>query len=335
MRIKSVSPRSAFSVIELLTAMVILSIIMLAVITVIGESSAIWRRASNKIESFQAARSAFEILTRNLSQATLNTYYDYDNPDSPTRYLRRSELHFVLGQAGDGLPGTSGTGQAVFFQAPANVVEEANTGTYGQMPGLLNSCGYYVEFDEEQYLPSHVSRPTPLYRYRLMQLVVPTEQNQIYNVSNPAPGDFSWFSPFASSDALPIADNVVALILLPKDPVINDDDPAAGAIPPANFTYNSRLGITDNPQPIFANQLPPIVLVTMIAISEQSANLITEGSSQPSVITSALAGKFTSASSYLSDIEAVQDALNSATPPVNYRIFSSAVPLRESKWTKE
>ncbi len=339
---RSILRNRAFTIIELLTAMVILSIIMLAVVTVIGESSAIWRRASNKIESFQASRAAFETLTRNLSQATLNTYYDYDDPNSPTFYVRRSELAFVLGPAGKaGLPGTSGTGQAVFFQAPASVYDETSStkSPYRELPDLLNTCGYFVQFDRDVITPDHVKSSSDSYRYRLMQLVVPTEQNTIYDIVNPkspVPTDFSWFDSFVG-DALPIADNVVALFLLPKDPEIASDDPAAGAIT-GDYTYNSREGFPASkgtPQAIFSHQLPPIILVTMIAISEQSANLIESGSSEPNEIAGALAGKFLNSANYSSDLESVREALNSATPPIDYRIFTSAIPMRESKWTKD
>ncbi len=124
-----------------------------------------------------------------------------------------------------------------------------------------------------------------------------------------------------------MADNIIALILRPRDPQ------TSGSTAPNNsYTYDSTSGATSSPQPITANQLPPVIDVTMIAIDESSARRIESGSSQPSVISSALANRFTTPSLYESDLQQVTSALASAN--IAYRVFSSSVAIRESKWSK-
>ena len=78
--------------------------------------------------------------------------------------------------------------------------------------------------------------------------------------------------------------------------------------------------------------MPPVLQVTMVAIEEAAARRIDAGASQPSAITAALSGRFTDPASYQTDLGELERQLNAAHIP--YRVFSSAVPIRESKWTK-
>ncbi len=112
--------RRGFTLIEILVAIAVLSVLMVLVFSVIEDTSRIWRRSTAKIEAFQDARNAFQLITRTLSQATLNVYYDYfDSGGSsmaayqrasnssalesftPDRYGRQSELSFQIGPNGD------------------------------------------------------------------------------------------------------------------------------------------------------------------------------------------------------------------------------------------
>lgn len=311
--------RRGFTLVELLVASSILVLLMGLVFSVISQTSLIWSRSMDKIESFKGARLAFETITTNLSQATLNTYLDYDNEVTPQYYLRKSELKFVSGAAGSGtLPGTANTGYAFFFQAPLGYTSGT---TYNGIELLLNTCGYFVSFTTNSSIPDHVVTGRNAYRYRLMQLLVPTESNNIYSTPD-------WFfSQSQTSYAKPIADNVIALIVRPQDPGATATD-----LPNNQYPYDSTLNATVNPQPVTANQLPPVVQVTMVAIDESSAKRLENGSTEPAVIASALAGKFTDPASYSTDLDALGKSLSSHR--INYRVFSSAVPIRESKWTK-
>lgn len=318
----------AFTILELLVATAILSVVLVVVVSVIGQASTVWRRSTDKIEAFQGARAAFDLLTRNLSQATLNTYLDYDDPSHPTRYLRKSELRFL--SQPNGALGTVNTGQGIFFQAPASFTGDA--ARFGGLEGLLNTCGYYVEFGSDaNSKPTFVTAPDK-YRYRLKQLLVPTENNKVYEMATS--GDQSWITAF-TANALPVADNIVALIIRPQDPGMTTPALSGVTVPnlTTDYTYDTARSFSGD-QPLTSNQLPPVIEVTMIAIDENSAKRIESGASEPNAIKSALVGKFTDPARYAMDLQELENAFNAATPPISYRVFSSAVPIRESKWTK-
>jgi len=328
--------KAGFTLIELMTAMAVLSLILAVLFLVIGQTSGVLRRSTARIEAFQSARMGFDLLTRNLGQATLNTYLDYayDNGSNqpPTRYLRKSELGFVVGPAGgaatapDGsaatLPGSVDTGQAVFFEGPLNYV--TNTATYSGMESLLNACGYYVSFTDSRPQPAHVTGGANPYRYRLVQMLAPSEANTAYQagIGN------GWFSSpaFQTNFAMPVADNVIALVIRPQDPGANPPDLTD------DYVYDSRQNAAANPQPATANQLPPNLNVTMVAIDEDSAKRLDNGSSPPSAIAQALQGKFQQVAKYQTDLDDLEKKLLVAG--IQYRVFNSSLPLRESKWTK-
>jgi uncharacterized protein (TIGR02599 family) len=318
---------------ELIVAMAVFVVMMGLVMSIIGQMSGIWKYSSRQIEAFQSARAAYDLMTYSLSQATLNTYLDYADANnswmteanastfSPKRYIRRSELRFLSAAAGSGpVPGTAGTGQAVFFQAPLSYTESA---AYENMESLLNICGFYVEFGSDQaYLPDHVPASSAKYRYRLMQLLVPTEQNNVYRDGT---GN-GWFSDHVSQ-ARPIADNIIAVVIRPRDPSAGDDEAPNDA-----YGYDSAYQAMNDPQPVQAHQLPPMVEVVMIAIDGDSALRIDNGSTEPAQITTALEGRFEDRSRFEDDLSGVKAALTAAQ--IEYRVFSGVIPLRESNWSK-
>lgn len=322
------SSGGAFTLVELLVAMTVLILIVALVLSIITQASSVWRRSNEGMEAFQSARLGFDLITRNLSQATLNTYLDYDDPTNPTRYLRKSELAYLSAPAGlNNLPGTAGAGEALFFQAPASY---ATNDLYKNMEALLNTCGYFVSYTTNNSLPAHVAAggsPNP-YRYRLMQLLAPTEENKIYAA---AAGN-AWFTNYTGSNFVrPVADNVIALIIRPQDPAVLP--PAQADIVTNSFTYDTRANALASPQPVTAHQLPPVVQVTMVAIDETAAKRLDDGSAQqPLLISGALSGKFQTPAAFETDLSQLEDSLNANR--IGYRVFSSAVPIRESKWTK-
>jgi uncharacterized protein (TIGR02599 family) len=134
------------------------------------------------------------------------------------------------------------------------------------------------------------------------------------------------------SSVTPVADNVIALIAWPRLPSSEDPD-GFSLITADSFDYNSQASALILPQKITANQLPPVVEITMIAISEASAaRLDDKTGNPPAVIQTALNGRFEDVSKYRDDLKAVSDALSNAH--VEFQIFSTSVPLRESKWSK-
>ena len=71
----------------------------------------------------------------------------------------------------------------------------------------------------------------------------------------------------------------------------------------------------------------------MVAIDENSANRIENGSTPPSAIIDALEGLFQTSNSdkLLEDLETLETKLVEAR--INHRIFRTVVPMRESKWS--
>lgn len=199
-------PRShpAFTLVELMISITILVILMLVVTQVIGIVQRNWVRSNARVSQFREARVAFDTLTRNLSQATLNTYWE--SAADPFRTdaagqqvtraranLRQSELQFVCGPTTKLLTSASGSkenypGHAVFFQAPLGVTRlvaannnQANT---ENMVNLLCGRGYFVEWgDDQPYRPPFLNQltsvPTRL-RLRLMEYSPTAEMNLIY-----------------------------------------------------------------------------------------------------------------------------------------------------------
>jgi uncharacterized protein (TIGR02599 family) len=335
----------AFTLIEMLAAMAVLIVLLGIIVGVTNSVSTTVRRASAGVDALANARTGFDLINRTLSQATLNTYWEYDNPLSPTQYLRQSDLQFVIRQNTQ----NPGYGQEVFFAAPETYSSNA---ALRSTRGLLNGCSIFVHFGGSQdFRPSGITADKS--RYRLMVGLQPTEQLQIFNrparTANQAESAYraavqtywdalGWITSLQNGPATvgpavtPVADNVIALIAWPRLP--SSEDPAGlSLISNDSFDYNSQAGALILPQKITANQLPPVIEITMIAISEASAARLDDKSgTPPAAIQTALQGRFEDVSKFRDDLKAVSDALSSAH--VEFQIFSTSVPLRESKWSK-
>ncbi len=143
----------AFTLVELLVSTAIIALLMVILAQMTGQTSNTWHYTSSKAEQFRDARNAFDTMTRRISQATLNTYWDYDSYEKPTEFVRRSELRFICGPVQNGPIGpslsysdpvtskpvgpwrldTSGAtaprpSHGIFFQAPFGFVAAVNSG---------------------------------------------------------------------------------------------------------------------------------------------------------------------------------------------------------------
>src|SRR5579871_1790894 len=180
-----------FSLPEILVAVAILLILVLVLAAVTSTVSKTYLQTSAKTGQFTAAQNAFESLTRRLSQATLNTYLDYEDASNktdqnysangggaaysflPTHYGRQSELRFIAGNLASNDPNFGANispgrpTHAVFFQAPLSMT---NTSGLIGLSRLLNICGYYIEFNQDPEVPSVLNALKPRYRFRLMEL---------------------------------------------------------------------------------------------------------------------------------------------------------------------
>jgi uncharacterized protein (TIGR02599 family) len=112
-----------FTLVEMLISVTILSVLMLMLTSTVSNVQTVVTRSQSQAEEFKESRQAFELMSRRLSQATLNGYwgYVYQDPKAkdavPLYYDRQSDLHYVQEKVATLVPDTGGNGHAVFFQA--------------------------------------------------------------------------------------------------------------------------------------------------------------------------------------------------------------------------
>ena len=68
---------AAFTLVEVIVASGIVVVIMGVLLAMTDQTQRLVKSTSSKVEQFQDARVGFEALTRRLSQATLNSFWDY------------------------------------------------------------------------------------------------------------------------------------------------------------------------------------------------------------------------------------------------------------------
>ena len=356
--------RPAFTLVELLVSMVIMLLLLVVLVAMVNQTSVVWRRTDARIEQFSGARNGFEALTRRLSQATLNTYLDYvdinGNPRTtttnmaafvPVRYARQSELRIL---SGPGLAGSATTTpprptQAAFFAAPLGFV--ADTTDYGGLENLLNTWGYYIEFNSNgstglNIKPPFVKSPDR-YRFRLMEMMQPSETMTIYKYTSGIANykGTSWFTDgLAQTGASHVlAENIVALVLLPK---LSPGDQAAGnytdgSLAP-NYLYDStgtNMPTVSDPNLDPINQLPPVITVTMVAVDETSYSRFQGMStSMPAALGSGTLfqsvgdTKNPSNAGFAQDLQTLEATLQ--TNRLNYRVFTTDVSIKAAKWSR-
>jgi uncharacterized protein (TIGR02599 family) len=327
------SPCGGFSLLEALVSMAVLSGILVVCFGILNTTGKAWKASSEKIDEFQSARRAFERITRTLSQATLNTYYDYYDSSRtrrqpsnastfvPDLYGRQSELQFISGKSLVTGSHTQVT-HSVFFVAPLGYTQ---TTGYSEMAKLLDAMGYFIEFDSDgtsrpDFLAQLTNPPAVRWRYRLLEFRQPSESLSIYQVS-----DHSWISSGLAASSPPvyvIAENIIACVILPK--LAEDATTLASA-----YEYDTRTTWTSGTQPATMHQLPPIVQVVLIAVSEASMARVQNGSAVPDLGFS-YSEVFQTAANLEADLTSVTDALE--RKHLHYRIFRADVALREARW---
>ncbi|HEY0256386.1 MAG TPA: Verru_Chthon cassette protein C [Candidatus Methylacidiphilales bacterium] len=358
--------RRGFTLVEMLVATAILVIIVGILFGMTQEMSKVWTSSAGKIEAFRTSRGAFDALTRTLSQATLNTYYDYFDSSGvsasspgfngrPFSYGRQSDLQFVSGQGNlllTGLTGYNVVSHAVFFTAPLGMTTTSN---YVSLNTLLNACGFYVVYGPDSVRPNFLPA-TPRYRYRLMQFVQASDALSIYVAGNK--GTPQWYLPPVQADFggtpatsnFVLAENVIALILLPKLAAQDEiwaetnysiSSPLGTALAP-NYSYDSSkvgqggavnpsTGQSQAPMLNSLNQLPPVIQVTMVTLDESSAVKLGNTTAAPNARLGLTTSLFTQAQNYKADLKSLTDTLSAGH--LNYRVFQTDVALRAAKWS--
>ncbi len=338
---------SGFTLVELLVAMAVLAILVVVFAQIFRITAFTWSSTRQKVDSFQSARAAFEILKTQLASATLNPCLDYVDATGnfrlpsnaktfvPAGYARTSELHFLSGLTPgikSGAMAATHPGHAIFFQTPA--AYSLNASLRG-LPGLLNACGFYVEYgDGNDIRPDFMSTLAmpSRYRYRLYQVLQPTERLRIHAGSGQ-----SWIESADRSRGV-LAENVIALIVLPT---LSESDElrATGEITrnylTEDYRYDTRAwdGGTKTPRTVRTrNQLPPIVRLMLVAVSEESMLKMEVSSTTP--FASLFVELFENPADYAQDVEKLKKRLGALSPPLDYRIFQTDVALNEAKWSE-
>lgn len=378
--------RHGFSLIELMVATGVLAMMLVIVFQMLKGTQRTWRTTRQDVGEFKDARQSFEEMTRRVGQATLNSYYSYRYDTVTVRnvplrmgreFIPQSELHFVSGPVdvlGLQTKGNRQVGKrythAVFFQAPFGFCVEDDPKDdrrlhYEKMNGLLNSWGYFIEFntdelDRPQFFTALNNAPRPRPRYRLMEFRQPTEYLTIYKLNLREKTEagqaelYQWFNKGLYSvnsewnttldgreekgffrTTRVVAENICGMILHPREPDEKREASVDELAP--DYVYDSRRFQWDGSNKLATrsrHQLPPVIDVTFIAVDEGSFNTycqregIKSADQDPELI-----GKdyFKVAKDFRKDLEKVELALKEKK--LDYRIFNTSIRIRESKWT--
>lgn len=347
-----------FSLLELIVAVAILSVMLVLVSGMVSFFLSISASNRSVTSGEQAARESVGYLTHRLSRATLNNYFDYVNASGqfrspgnaatfePDDFRLSSDLHFICGPASDvlGRPSASYPGSAVLFQASFGEMA-ANS---NHLNGLLNACGFFVEFSRDTGRPSFLDGfvPDEPYRYRLVEVVEPAESFSVFASTKPiaeVPGyDRTWVDNLLSSRRVVVADNVILLLVLPKlseamEITLTGGSDADYLAP--EFLYDSRAWEMGSSNALLSersfNALPPSLEVVLVTISEQAAQRLDSGSTPP--LSDAFAGLFADSSVLHpkvgdeGDLVRFENRLRDRR--VDYRVSRFEVPIQAARWT--
>ena len=322
---------AGFSLIELLVTLVILSLILVVLLQFMTSLEQEWRTTAS--DPFAEASAAFETMAARLAEATLEPYQDFvdatgtfrasgANGFVPDHLTRQSNLAFVCGPtAGPGgwltSSGETTAGDCVFFVAPTGYSQtEAHQG----LERLLNAQGYFVEFGAPTGMPGFILPAGQRYRWRLTQLVQPSEALQIYAL----PSSVSWVQSLMqpATPTSVLAENVIALIVMPEWPSVGANN---ATVTNVSYSYDSR----NAGSPLTRNQLPPRLTLALVAIDEASAQILAtkNGTQPPALIASTL---FANAANLQADLTSLDAALTAQK--VGHRIFQRKISLAGSAW---
>ena len=349
----------AFTLLEILISMALLSILIVVMSQVVSGIGSAWKRTSNKMGQFSEGRAALESISRTLSQATLNPYWDYQRASvtsPPTGYFRQSELRFLSGPASVIGLGGARVSHALAFQAPLGLTSGTSVVDTAGLHSLLNTCGYFIEFGSDASLrPSFLGTRVPLrYRYRLFEMRQPADELAIYTYTSGTDSSGQskaltyagkdWFLTPLSSSKPPVqflAENVVAMIVLPQ---LAEADQTNYGLTPASLAPRYLYDSSGDGQKLVdallgsKNQLPPVVSVMIVAVDEASFSRF-QGSSTTMPASLGLANLFQTVgdtldatqAGYARDLQTLETNLR--TNHINYHIFTAKIAIPGSKWS--
>lgn len=354
------SASRAFTLVELLASMAVLSVLMVILAQVLSDTQRSWGRAKARTEEFREARSAFDGIAARLTQATLNSYWGYklDGNGNPVLYQRQSELHYVNGPVMTLLPaGTPAAGHAVFFQAPLGQCLD-ETGAVASTPAglenLLNGWGWYALYESDlprrpDFLVSGSAHPEKK-RFRLMEFRQTTEKLSLFQLTPDPKGGtmpipwieaqtgkdnlYKWFRDTLAADSQPVAENILAILIQPVWPSPAGQTGASTDAAPGYIFDTRRHQWPDGTALAYRSrhQLPPMLRLTLIALDERDWGGL--DSEQADELAEALrelvnARLFKLAADYEKDLQQLEAELGRRR--LSFRIFSTAVQIPAAK----
>ena len=315
--------RLAFSIIEMCAASAISLVLIATMLSIVNYVTTVWLRTRGNTQTFAVAADTFDSMTRKLSQAMLNTYWSYDNPAQPTRYVRASELHFVVGKASQllGLPAASYPGSAVFFQAPLGRTLDGHT---SKLTTRLNATGFFTGFGGTPGVPALLqSVVPPNYRFRLFEWMEPTSELSVYST----PSGTDWFRQDAgegqaSGNLSVTGANIIGFFVLAEYP-----------LPDGTWKQSYQYDSRNDSDAQTLNQLPPQLRVVLAAIDDASAIRLAAfyGTTPPPITPPA--GTFQDPGQFDTDLAGWETQLSAHIPKISWRIFSTTIQIPNSRWS--
>ncbi len=341
---------AAFTLVELLVSMTITMILVMVIFQIINSTQQTLTRTKAQTEAYRDARSAFESMARQLSQATLNSYWDYDDPASPKLYLRDSELHYVSGP-GEKLIGTglNISGHAAFFQGPLGYANVASTDAAAGLTELLNALGYYVAYNSDipqrpTFLQTETVTNPEKKRFRLMACRQSSDKLSLYqpsagtgsapllSVATTSAALYSWFRSDLDASSQTLADNILAVFIQPQLP--------ASAVVPTDYLSDTRA------HQLAANrlspgaraaqsrhQLPPVLKLSIIALEEKSwgkMSATVADQTATALMQMVNTTLFQNPANFDKDLASLETELDKRR--LGHHVFSTSVAIRSAKW---
>lgn len=353
--------RRGVTLIEILVALSILVIVMLAITAAMGTMQNLWVRVRGKADAFRNTRIALDTMVQRVNQATLNSRWE-PNTDVATMVaepqVRASDLHFVSGPAATLLSdGTRYIGHAMFFQGPygepASDDVQQTPLTYDQLSHTLCGWGYFVEFGSDaserpSFLSDVQDRFPPRRRFRLWEFRQPAQDLSLFEMGTQTPPKpkideaasheqiYEWFiQPLRESDprrrhASVVAENILALIVTPFDPARVESGNQYRQAPDGHFdSRRHQWEPGTDAGKLSRNRLPPALRLSVVALSEDSWMRMTEGELESAAtrLRSEISNRFTQPGNVEQDIDALTATLNQMK--IGYRIITLNLKMPE------
>ena len=353
---------AAFTLVELLVSTGVVALLAAVLFALVSHFTDDMHAARSTAEKFQTAQRAFEMLTRRVGQATLNSYWEsYVVSGTLRRYQRISELRFACGpmQAGanplnDPRAKAQRTypGHGIFFQATTGQTGLTRDPALSGLENLLNTWGYFVEAGPDDlkapaFLPPEAA--TQRIAPRLMELREPTQQLCLYRYTSGSANKyagFEWFrTPLADRTLVrTVAENIAALIIQPKLTTQETERLLPGAseeerdafLAPQLFYHSATVPPPAiEPARNMRHRLPATLEITMVALDAATvARLYQPGDLDPLKLRDA----FYNARTLRDELQIdpghpERDSLERRliAAHANYRLFTATVPIRSAQ----